>query len=69
MTHCPILKKMLAYSWEVETSRRLHNSFTITCKILEVIILELLLNTDSFLILGLKYESISKEFYTTSLMG
>ena len=40
--------KMLAYSWEVEISRQLDTSFAITWKILEVMILELLLNTNCF---------------------
>ena len=38
--------KVLAYSGEVEISRRIHKSFAITWKDLEVTILELLPNTD-----------------------
>ena len=44
----PYFDKMLAYLLEVEISRRLHNSFTIPWKILEVTFLELLPNTNCF---------------------
>ena len=42
----PYFGKLLAYSWEVEIYRRLHKSFAIVWKILEVMILELLPNTN-----------------------
>ena len=52
---------MLAYSWEIEISRRLHNSFTIARGILGDTILVLLLITD--------YSNIPKELYITSVLG
>ena len=58
----PYLGKMLPYLWEVEISRRLHKSFTITWKILEVMILELLPNTEFISIWPI---SILKQFYMT----
>ena len=52
---------MLAYSWEIEKSRILHNSYAIAWGILGVMILVLLLITD--------YADIPKELYITSLLG
>ena len=42
----PYIGKPLTYSLDIEISRRLHKSFAITWKILDLVILELLPNTD-----------------------
>ena len=52
---------MLAYSWKLEVSRILHNSFTITWGILGVMFLVLLLITE--------YLSILKELYITIIQN
>ena len=52
---------MLAYSWEIEISRILHNSFAIAKEIMGVMILVLLLITN--------LSNIPKELYITSLLG